>query len=502
MTEKLAKSSLEQYTILYPLARDASPWGIEKIDKLELTYNTWKNVVDDCRYFYKRDPFVSTVINKIVDLSINDLIIHEGDARKSIKDIVEAIKPNLLMFMRSAALEYLLSGLVIPEVTFENVEKDDLQNLGIKRFSKLSLPTDMWLRDPSAVVIKSPLIGGRKSYFVKIPEEMKVFITNEGRYSDGNVDKDLYETLVKEMPEFVASIKAGKTEILLDNPLVIQYRTLAGETYPTPYLMPALESLRHKRNLRRMDYSLASRVITAIQLIKMGNDEYPLTEDNQDQLEELKKQMRWRNDLYNENVERIFQLFSNHTVSIEWIMPDVRIILEDTKYKSVNHDIAIALGFPNILVTGETERSFVSDPQIATISPLQTMYRIRESIFPIIKRIIDTIVLDNNLGGTANVQFKPINMMASSQFVDGITALFDSGNLSKQDFAAVFGFDWFGQIDKMQDEQEILKESGLKPPQSKESPKPNSGGPKFIIQTKPEKPTTKPSVTAKKPAKA
>jgi hypothetical protein len=499
MTEKLAKSSMEQYTILYPLARDSSPWGTEKVDKLELTYNTWKDVVNDCRYFYKRDPFVATVINKIVDLSINDLIIHEGDARKSVKDIVEAIKSDLLMFMRSAALEYLLSGLVIPEVTFESVGKEGLQDLGIKRFSQLSLPTDMWLRDPSVVVIKSPLIGGRKSYFVKIPEEMKVFISNEGKYSDGNVDKELYQTLLKEMPEFVAAIKAGKTEILLDNPLVIQYRTLAGETYPTPYLMPALESLRHKRNLRRMDYSLASRVITAIQLIKMGNDDYPLTEDNQDQLEELKKQMRWRNDLYNENVERIFQLFSNHTVSIEWIMPDVKVMLDDAKYKSVNHDIAIALGFPNILVTGETERSFVSDPQIATISPLQTMYRIRESIFPIIKRIIDTIVEDNKLGGSANVQFKPINMMAASQYVEGVKALFDSGNLSKQDFAAVFGFDWFGQVDKMQDEQVIVKEAGLKPP-VKESPKSDNNGPKFIIQAKPDK-TPEKSPT-KKPAKA
>lgn len=499
MTEKLAKSSMEQYTVIYPLSRDASPWGKEKVDKLELTYNTWKTAVNDCRYFYKRDPFVATVINKIVDLSINDLIVHEGDARKSVKDIIEAIKPDLLMFMRSAALEYLLSGLVIPEVTFEKVTKAGLQDLGIKRFSELSLPTDMWLRDPATVVIKSPLIGGRKSYFVKIPEEMRTFIKNKGKYSDGNVDKELYETLMKEMPEFVKLVNEGKPEILLDNPLVIQYRTLAGETYPTPYLLPALESLRHKRNLRRMDYSLASRVITAIQLIKMGNDEYPLTEDNEDQLEELKKQMRWRNDLYNENVERIFQLFSNHTVTIEWVMPDVKIIMDDAKYKSVNHDIAIALGFPNILVTGETERSFVSDPQIATISPLQTMYRIRESIFPIIKRIIDTIVEDNKLGGTANVQFKPINMMAASQYVEGVKALFDSQGISIQDFAAVFGFDWFSQIEKLQDEQEIMKEAKLAPPKSKESPKQGNNGPKLIIQAKPEK---TPAAPAKKPAKA
>jgi len=500
MTEKLAKAGMEQYTIIYPLARDGSPWNTEKVDKLELNFDKWTKVIDDCRYFYKRDPFVATVVNKIVDLSINDLIIHEGEARKSVKDIVEAIKTPLLMFMRSAALEYLLSGLVIPEITFEPVLKEKLQEIGIKRFSSLSLPTDMWIRDPSTVVVKNPLIGGRKSYFVKVPAELKTFISNEGKYADGKEDRDLYATLAKEMPEFVAAVKAGKLEILLENPLVIQYRTLSGETYPTPYLLPALESLRHKRNLRRMDYSLASRVITAIQLIKMGSDEFPLTEDNQDQLEELKKQMRWRNDLYNENVERIFQLFANHTVSIEWIMPDVATLLDDKKYKSVNHDIAIALGFPNILVTGETERSFVSDPQIATISPLQTMYRIRESIFPIIKRIIDTIVEDNKLGSNANVQFKPINMMAASQFVEGVKALFDAGALSQQDFAATFGFDWFSQIEKLQAERDIIKEAKITPPGAKESPKPSNNGPKFIIQAKPDK--TPEKAPAKKPAKA
>jgi hypothetical protein len=125
------------------------------------------------------------------------------------------------------------------------------------------------------------------------------------------------------------------------------------------------------------------------------------------------------------------------------------------------------------------------------------MERIRESIFPIIKRIIDTIVVDNKLGGNANVQFKPINMMAAAQFVEGVQSLYDSGNLSGQDFAAVFGFDWFSQIDKLQEEQEIIKEAKIKPPVTKESPKPNNSGPKLIIQAKPE---TKPA-PAKKPAK-
>ena len=47
-------------------------------------------------------------------------------------------------------------------------------------------------------------------------------------------------------------------------------------------MYPALEPLKHKRNIRRMDYSIASRVISAIQLIKLGNDDFPVTEDDED----------------------------------------------------------------------------------------------------------------------------------------------------------------------------------------------------------------------------
>jgi len=136
---------------------------------------------------------------------------------------------------------------------------------------------------------------------------------------------------------------------------------LADAEYPIPYLYPGLESYKHKRNLRRMDYSIASRVISAILHVKAGSDEFPLTEDQQDVLDDLESKFHWREGISPTDIERVFTLFTNHTIELNWVFPDVEALLNDKKYDAVNKDIILALGFPRILITGETERSFTSD---------------------------------------------------------------------------------------------------------------------------------------------
>ena len=425
----------------------------------------------------------------MVDLSINDIIVREKTARKSIKHVLGAIKSDLLVFLRNAALEYLLSGLVVPEISFDTYDKTQLHELGIKRFERLVLPSDMWIRDPATLVIKAPILGSRKSYLVEIPDKFRTFILNKGEYVDGTKDKELYKQLVRDMPEFVKAVRKGETILRLDNPLVLQYRTLAGETYPTPYLFSVLESLKHKRNLRRMDYSIAARIITAIMVVRLGDKDFPLTEDNEDQLEALKLEMRWRETQSSREMERIFQLFGNHTLDIEWVFPDVKPLLDDTKYKNINQDIAVGLGFPRILITGETERSFASDPEIATVSPVLTMNRMQDAITPIMRRIIDEIVAENNFGGSPEVMFAPINLMAVSSFVEGLQNLYDTGNLSREDYAKIFGFDIFEQLQKRQVENQVLDDLDL----DEFAPVPHSN--------EPQKPGTKTSKPKPKPKK-
>jgi hypothetical protein len=400
------------------------------------------------------------VINKLVDIGITNLIFDREGIPANEMRIYEGSKDKLLKYAKECAQEYLISGLVVPEVKFTSVSKDVLVDMGIKKYSTLSLPTSIWLRDPNTIEIKSSMVMDEPSYFVVLPEEVIMFIQNKGTYNDGTKDPLLYAKLLTLYPEFVAQVESGNKAILLTNDLITRRKVNPDSPYPTPYLYNSLEALKHKRNLRRMDYSIAARVISAIQLIKMGNDEYPITEDEEDAFDDLREQMAWRYTA-GRDIERVFQLFANHTVSIEWVYPPVDALLNDEKYFEVNQDIFFGLGFPRILTTGETERSGSSDPEFATLSPTKTMEEIQIEILPIIKSIVRNIAKFNGLKNYPNVRFEIINLRDYQNFVSAMQALYNTANISRTSYAKVFGFNWNDEVEKRSEEQEIIEKLDL-----------------------------------------
>lgn len=454
----------------------------DNYDKLEIDeISKWEKVVNDCRFYYKRDPIASTVINKTVEIGITDLTFEKGDLSENEFRIFTGIEDEIREFLKVCALEYLISGLVVPEIKYAAVSKDQLITMGVKKYNSLQLPVLMWLRDPATVEIKYTLFGGEPSYFVVIPDEMIYFIKHQGRYSDGSSDPELYQKLLALYPNLIAQVEAGAKKILLDNRLIIRRKPITGNPYPTPYLYPVLEVLKHKMNLRRMDYSVASRVIAAIQLFRLGNDEYPITEDDSDAFDDIKNQMQIRDSSaagnYPYNLERIFQLFANHTLQIEWIMPDISALVDDRKYAVVNQDIFYGLGFPKILTTGETERSQVSNAEFAMISPTKSMEDIQEQLLEIAKDIVFNVSKLNNLKDTPEVDFEKINLYALRDFLEVMKELYNTGNISRDTYLKTFGYDFEDEAKKRSDETAIMKEYkiGEFAPQPF-SPQPNNPG--------------------------
>lgn len=209
-----------------------------------------------------------------------------------------------------------------------------------------------------------------------------------------------------------------------------------------------------------MDYSLAARVIEAIQLFKLGDKDFPVTEDDESQFDYIKQQMMWRNS-NGRDVERVFQLFSNHTLNIEWIVPPVDALLNETKYKDVNQDIIFALGFPRILITGESERTGSSDPEFAMMSPLKTMDNFRDKIIAVLGRIVNEVAMRNNLKSSPIVRFTPINLQAFRDYISALKDLYDSGNLSRKSYADYLGYSWDDEIGQREVEDTYMKDHGI-----------------------------------------
>lgn len=451
-TLKLANASFMNMSVGY--GQD-NPWAYTQIDKLEdIDEKEFRKLVAACRFFYRHDPIVSTVLNKMIDIGITDLRFKKTKLSANEIRIVESMIEDLELFAENMALEYLISGLVVPEVEYGVVSKDEMQPYGIKKYSRLILPQSLWLRDPTTIKINSALVD-TPSYFVEIPENIRFFIMNGGVYPDGTEDKELYARLAEHYPEFVAKVKNGEKYVLLENDLIFRRRYTTDSPYPIPYLNSVIESLRHKRNIKRMDYAIAARVIGAIQLFKLGSDDFPVTQDQDEQFEAIKEQMTYRYS-GGRDIERIFQLFANHTLSIEWIMPDVAALLDDTKYKDVNNSIVLGLGFPRILMTGETERTGTSDHEFATMSPIKTMDRFRHRIETVLNKIITKVFEENNLKGTTEIEFEPINMHNFTDFITALTKLYETGNLSREEFADAFGYDIEEEFSKISEEKDLM----------------------------------------------
>jgi len=445
----------------------------EAVDNMEIPTDFHK-LIKICRFFYKRDPVAGTVINKMVDCAITPITNRKSKCTDTEFYVYDALSDMLQAFFRNACLEYLLSGLVVPEYEWNRIRGSDLsQELGSRM--RFKVPDNIWFRDPATIKVKNSPISNKKYYYVTISTELINFIRNDGKLKDGTYDKEAYDALVKNYPAFVKAIKelkGTKVEIRLEDIRPILSKTLAEDAYPIPYMSNALESLMHKRNLRKMDYSVAARVTSAIQLIRLGSDEFPCTDEGD--FDHIKSQMNYRVETGRQ--ERLFQLFGNHTLQIEWIFPNTEAMLNVEKYRSVDDDIISAFGFPRTLITGETLRSNVQGgSDFAAFSPIATMETIRDILIEWLKTMYKEIKEQNNFKSSPIPNFTPMRLYKLLDLSMIGESLYKEGNLSRQTRQEVVGFDFETEIERKEQETKLYKEKGI--PEAPEVPysSPNIG---------------------------
>ncbi len=443
-----------------------NPWGLGmknwNYGDLSAYRDKYVKILNECRFFYIFDPLASTVLNKLVDVGISNILFSKHGLSDNEFRLYKAIKPKLQEFAESMAIEYLLSGLVVPEVTFGTATKEELVSFGVKKYEALTIPKSMWIRDPKTIYIKTTMISDNPTYYVEIPEETRYFIRSGGTYSDGTKDLELYELMVQYYPDFVALVKKGETKIPLDNPRVIRRRYLSDNPYPIPYMQASLESLKHKRHMRQMDYSIIDKVMGAIMHVKVGSDDFPITDSEEDDsyVESIRQQLNWRNMPKNDQ-ERIFQFITSHAVEIKWVFPDIATLINDSKYTEINDEILNGLGFPRILITGESLRSGSSDPEVATRGPQKTLEFMRNKIIEVIRYICREVAKQNGFSSYPDVSFEALNLHSFQQFIEALDKLYQTGGLSRQSYGEYLGYDFETELEKRSSEQELLEKSGV-----------------------------------------
>lgn len=390
---------------------------------------SYNQTIDFCRHFYERDTIVRTVINRMVNLSITRLRNRRTNQNVNI-EYYDAVAEKLQSFLKSVAAEYFITGLVVPGITYKTTMLNKLNpTLGRKR---VEFPDEMWIRNPTNIKLRKKPASMQRSLFLEIPTDEVSFIMGKGQRPDQTNDVAAYRELVKQFPEYVRAVQKGQRLFPIEDMRPIYGELTSYNDYPIPFLQNALSAMQHKEYLKLMDRSMVSRSMELLRHIKIGNDEYPATDDDIAATQTAIAQAAAAGD-------RVFNFFTNHTVDVKWVLPPLDALMNESKYAEPNADIFLALGFPRILTVGESLRSNSSDSRIASLGPMATLSELRERILDWVKWFYEDLATKNNFSDWPDPYFSPIqfqDMTALTQFAIQAQQI---GAISKDTIAQLYG---------------------------------------------------------------
>jgi hypothetical protein len=459
-TRQLAQASIMPGAISNAPGNFYMPGGLDQInqklgifpDKLIIP-REYHAVIDMCYDFYQRGGIVSTVVNRLTELSMTQITNGQRKTTNEGNNYFNAIlhrNPSRLnRFIHNMALEYFLSGMILPRVEWEKIPGSELSPDLIASKDYEVPVVDMY---PPKLILVSWIGWGKKEFRIKIPDRDIRMIKNNG----GKIKEQQYKfNLWKEQyPSIVQAVNRGENSILLETDAILR-KEVSFTEYPTPFLFNILEALTFKQQLRRMDYATASRIINAILLVTEGDKDFPITEETRGNLDALKQQIT----AYTNSpagTQRLFALFSNHTTKLTWIAPDVQAMLDQNKYDQVNEEIGEGLGLAKILITGESRNAQASEVSTWAIQPM--MEELREMVIEWLTPVYEEAASRNGFRKTPVPIFSPIKLQDFIKTAAVFAAAFKEGNVSRTTRAQMMGLNFETELELMKDEKELMDE--------------------------------------------
>lgn len=454
-TKLLAKASGMEETTPGSMGGFYMPNSIESINQAfglspeKLTIpSDYHALIKMCYDFYLRGGMASVVIDRIAELSITD--VRNGqrkttDEGNAYFDAILHRQPSRLnRFIRMMALEYFLTGMVVPRVDWKTVKGADLSPDLIKGKEYVVPTFDLY----PPILINIVWAGwGEKEFYLTIPPEDFRLLKNANAKKTKE-QQQRFEYLSK-FQIYTNTVASGSNKILLTDIDPILRKEISLNPYPTPYLSKVLEALVFKQQLRRMDFAVASRIINAILLVQEGDKDFPLVEGERDNLDNLKQQIlaRANNPIA---LERLFILFSNHTTKLTWISPDVEALLNQEKYKQANDEVMEGLGFPRILVVGESKGAQAAEVSTWAIQP--QMEEFRNNVLEWMDPIYEEAAELNGFRNIPKPSFTPIRLQDFIKTAAVFAQAYREGNVSRTTRDQMIGLNLKTEIELMKDE--------------------------------------------------
>lgn len=413
---------------------------------------TYRDEVQQCRWFYRYDPIASTTVNRMADIAITNLRHKRNGCSDKELLLFNSLRQKFEAIFDDIAVEYLISGMAIPDYGLKRIMGNRInKKLGRTRYY---IPDPLWVRNTDSISIKRKPAGAGRDVYLSISDREREFIENKGKLSDGYEDIELYNQLANKFPEYIKMVLAGKKEIKLDVVPILR-KPLVTVDYPQPFLVPALSALKHKLRIKQMDYSIATRATEAILHVKAGSDEFPVVSDD-NTLDEIKTILESRyasapGGFYSN--EYVFKLYTNHTIELGWIYPPLDALLSDEKYVEPNADIYLALGFSRMLLVGEAERSNAGNSTSGTLGPMATINEIRTNILSWLVSVYEKVAEENGFSNYPIPYFTPFSSADVHVLLQSAATAIEKKAISRATYSELFGKDYEEELEQIKKEE-------------------------------------------------
>lgn len=313
-----------------------------------------------------------------------------------------------------------------------------------KIWSKGHLPISYTVLNPLLVNIEGNLLFDNVSVKLTPPPELKELMKKP------KADlTDEEKILIKSLPADLKKAAEGGGEFQLDSRLVstIAYRKQPYERYGKPRTAKIFDAINYKKALKDADISTLDGISNYILKITIGNDEYPVT--SQQELEAVA-------DLFN-TPSKSFDVVWNHTLDIQKVVsPEIEAILGKGKYEQVNEDITGGLGMTRALIDGVGELTSGEASLVVKGITEEIEYARRQVtrwLYGEFRQIAEAVGFDR----FPKVRWDNGILKDIILYMNTVAQLVDRRMLSYQTSLEILGFDYPNELQNMESEMDLVE---------------------------------------------
>lgn len=290
-----------------------------------------------------------------------------------------------------------------------------------------------------------------------------------------NPTPDQAELLNKLPLEIIRQVKSGTDKVRLSpNICNITYGDKQPyEVYPTPMTKHCFDALAIKHKLQKMDEATSDQIKERILLVKLGNDEFPMTDELQ-----VKHAFELFASRRSGNSNSDMYFFWNHLIEMQWVEPNSQSLSDSKKFEHWNDEIRTCFGVSKVL-TGNDGRAGSQGSNIINLKGVVEQVSEAQNLFlEFLNQEIELLRSSIGIAKDVKVKFQQLNLRDENEYAAIIMQLIQNGVLDLRTGVETLGYDFPTIRTRMEETKELRKDELFMP-----SPSANNMGPEGGIST-------------------